>query len=98
MRTKLVNNRWLLCGCILPVEAIKVGQEWASGSGTVTIVAVDDDGWVTYSWEERGELRRWNKESFAFQCRYCLVLPTPEIPPELKGNHEPETSPDRAGA
>lgn len=83
MRTELVNNRWLLCGCILPVEAIKVGQEWYSGSGAVTVTDVHDDGWVAYSWLERGETKTWVKDQFSFQCRYCLVLPTSEIPKEL---------------
>lgn len=85
MRTELVNGRWLLCGCILPIEHIKHEQTWAAASGsehTVQISAVRD-GWVCYSWREKGQVRYHEKDSFAFQCRYCLVLPTADIPEEL---------------
>ena len=85
MRTELVNNRWLLCGCILPVEAIKVGQEWASASGTNHIVRVAgvEEGWVHYAWMQDGDWTFSEKDSFSFQGRYCLVLPSSEIPKEL---------------
>lgn len=83
MRTEQVNGRWLLCGHILPTDKIEVGQVWAAGSGAVQVTNVDQFGWVTYTWTERDEVRFHEKESFAFQCRYCLVLPSAEIPEGL---------------
>lgn len=83
MRTEQVNGRWLLCGHILPTDKIEVGQTWAAGSGTVQVTDVDQFGWVRYCWEERGETRFHEKESFSFQCRYFLVLPSAEIPEKL---------------
>lgn len=82
MRTELVNGRRLLCGCILPVEKIHPGQQWAPASGgnyTVTVVEVVGE-WVTYEGERQP---RHAKDFFSFQCRYCLVLDGPDIPQEL---------------
>jgi hypothetical protein len=86
MRTKLVHGRWLLCGHILAHDEIQVGQTWAAADGgnyTVQVLDVDRFGWVRYSWTEGVEERSHEKESFAFQCRYCLVLPSNQIPKEL---------------
>jgi hypothetical protein len=86
VRTEEVNGRWLLCGHILDKSKIEVGQTWAAADGgnyTVQITDVDQFGYVRYCWEERGETRFHEKESFAFQCRYCLVLPSAEIPEDL---------------
>ena len=64
----------ILCGGILPVEELKVGQLWVGTSGTqVTITGIDGD-WITYEWSENGQTKTHEKESFAFQCRYCLVV------------------------
>jgi hypothetical protein len=83
MRTEQVNGRWLLCGAILPKEKIEVGQTWASGNTVVQVTDVDQFGWVRYCWTEKGQVVCNEKEAFAFQCRYCLVLPSQEIPEEL---------------
>jgi hypothetical protein len=83
MRVEQINGRYLLCGGILPNESITVGQVWAPAAGaksTVTIVEKDDD-WVTY---EGTTQSKNTKDVFSFQCRYCLVLPTNEIPGNLK--------------
>lgn len=85
MRTEQVHGRWLLCGHILDAKHIKHGQTWASADGsnrTVRISAVRGD-WVGYTWEEPSGRKYHEKEAFAFQCRYCLVLDGPEIPKEL---------------
>lgn len=79
------NNRWILCGRFLKDDQIKEGQVWAgSGAGTVTVVHVDEDEMgdtrVTYEWEQGGTTVRHSKDAFNFQCRYCLVLPSMEIP------------------
>lgn len=86
MRVELVNGRHLLCGrAILPTSRIKHGQTWAAADGsdhTVFISGVRDN-WVCYTWREHDSPKYHEKEAFAFQCRYCLVLPTNEIPKEL---------------
>lgn len=86
MRVELVHNRYLLCGCILDPALVKSGQVWAAADGsnrTVTILHIKSD-WVTYSWVVGDAQKQHQKSLFAFQCRYCLVLPTYEIPEELK--------------
>lgn len=86
MRVETVHDRQLLCGHILTRDKLAVGQVWASAAGanrTVTIVAIQND-WITYEWMELGEPVRHEKDWFAFQCRYCLVLDTPTIPEALK--------------
>ena len=84
-RVERVNNRWLLCGGILRYDQVKPGQVWAPASGEDRTVRVYDtsDGWVDYAWYENGQARAHTKDSFSFQCRYCLVLPTPEVPKEI---------------
>jgi hypothetical protein len=80
MRVEVVNGRKLLCGQILKPEQLAVGQTWAAASGadhTVKIAGIDD-GWVRYEWVESGEPVSNEKESFAFQCRYCLVIENEE--------------------
>lgn len=82
MRTEFVQGRHILCGAILPTTALKVGQLWAPASGgsrAVTVTQLDGD-LVTY---EGPAQPPHSKEAFAFQCRYCLVLPTAEIPAEM---------------
>jgi len=85
MRTELVKDKWLLCGVILPYIAIQPNQTWAAADGSgycVQVMAVSEN-WVTYSWIQKGELKSHRKDPFAFQCRYCLTLPTAEIPQNL---------------
>lgn len=41
-------------------------------------------GGVTYSWDFNGTPVFHTKLSFPFQCRYHLVLDTPEVPKELR--------------
>jgi hypothetical protein len=80
MRVELVRNKYLLCGHILKSSEIKVGQKWSASSGSdtfVVVVSVDDFGYVTYEGEHQS---RHEKEAFAFQCRYCLVLEDNKIP------------------
>ena len=67
------NN--IVCGHIFPADEIMPGQVWqASGGATVEIVSVND-GDVTYAWTEKGKRVDHTKASFAFQCRYCLIVP-----------------------
>jgi hypothetical protein len=76
MRVEVVNGRKLLCGQILKHNELAVGQTWAPASGadrTVKITDIDGD-WVRYEWVEGGQTVSHEKDLFAFQCRYCLVL------------------------
>lgn len=80
MRVETIHGRHLLCGFQVPLCQIKEGQEWAPAAGgnyTVKVEAVEN-GWVTYSWAEKGERRSHQKTACGFQARYCLVLATPE--------------------
>lgn len=88
LRIETVNGRHLVCGGILPKDKVRVGQVWApadGGTSTVEITGVDSVlHEVTYKWRERPDLQSWTKDNFNFQCRYCLVVPTPDVPEELK--------------
>lgn len=88
MRIEQVNGRYLLCGVILNSSDIRSGQVWAPADGSDRMVLVESGGeWVDYSWEEKGEKKVHTKMSFSFQCRYCLVLPTNEIPVEMQATY-----------
>ena len=84
MRVEKVNGRYLLCGVILKPDQVKAGQTWAAADGSNHTVTIESGGaWVDYSWYENGKKRLHTKMSFAFQCRYCLVLDSEELPEEL---------------
>lgn len=76
-RVEVVRGKKLLCGCILPQTCIVVGQEWAAadGSGHTVRIAANDGEWVKYEWAGDSVTASHEKLAFAFQCRYCLVLP-----------------------
>ena len=80
MRIENSNGLNILCGGILPLAMLEVGQQWVgvSSRNPVTIVAIDDN-WITY---ESDTQPRNKKDSFSFQTRYCLVLDSenPTIP------------------
>ena len=85
MRVETINGRHLLCGHILREDQIERGQLWASADGSNRTVRVEGvaDGWVHYSWVEHGRVVNHEKDCFAFQSRYCLILPGADIPKEL---------------
>jgi hypothetical protein len=85
VRVELVHGRYLLCGGLISEEQVKPGQTWAAADGSDRTVKVDftQGDWVGYSWQEGSQSKHHQKLIFAFQCRYCLVLETPEIPKEL---------------
>ena len=99
MRVEQHNGRYILCGAILPTEFIKHGQLWmSSGNLIVRVTYVKNGEWVYYSWEEQGEVRQYSKDSFAFQCRYCLVLDGPEIPADIQAAYKKDHyAPSRPG-
>lgn len=65
---------FLLCGGIIPEDMVKPGQTWEAAGGHRVEVVDAQGGWVKYRWTEKGEVREHDKQNFAFQCRYCLVL------------------------
>ena len=75
MRIETQNGRKIVCGHIFKIDKIKVGQIWQGVGGfTVTITKIENNH-IYYQWEEEnGIVKTHNKESFAFQCRYCLVV------------------------
>ena len=82
MRIEVINGRALLCGHILGKEFILPGQRWAPADGSdreVLVVDICPAGWVKYTWDENGVARTHSKESFAFQCRYCLVFDQEDV-------------------
>lgn len=82
-RVDTVNGHHLLRGGVVPVSFLKRGQRWRSENHEVEITEIVD-GWVTYSWDFNGTPVFHTKLSFPFQCRYHLVLDTPEVPKELR--------------
>jgi hypothetical protein len=83
MRVEKVRDRYLLCGTILPNSKIKLGQQWAAADGSDHVVKINavKGEWVGYNWG--GSPTKYHEKTvFAFQCRYCLVVSSNEIPKE----------------
>lgn len=77
------NGYRIAVGHIFKGDEIEPGSRWISTTnGIVTIEEVKllntSDGYewheVYYSWEVEGERYTHEKDSFSFQCRYCLIL------------------------
>ena len=78
---KTKNREVKIIRGILNVSDICPGQKWIdSGGNIVTICKVEEilmgnDYMVTYTWMN-GETQVYHEKlAFAFQCRYCLVVP-----------------------
>ena len=70
------HGRKIVCRHIFKADEIKIGSRWqGSGGSIVEVTSVDGLGWVEYKWNDSlGEVKVHEKESFAFQCRYCLIV------------------------
>jgi hypothetical protein len=81
LRVETINGLHLLCGGIIPIEEVKVGQTWAAADGSKMTVNILEAGeWVIYE----GDLQPIHtKDNFSFQCRYCLVLDEPVVPSQF---------------
>ena len=77
MRVQTHNERFILCGGIIPVDRVLTGQLWIADNNIVRIIDVED-GFITY--ESIVNQKTNIKDSFSFQCRYCLILPFNELP------------------
>jgi hypothetical protein len=82
MRSHNQDGYWILCGGIIPAHLVKVGQKWLSAKNPVTITAIDEiNKWVTYEGQGQPEIE---KDNFSFQCHYCLILDSAEVPMEYR--------------
>lgn len=80
------HGHHFIAGGILPERMMKPGQRWVAADGSNHVVTIFDirEGCVAYKFRDRFDQLTWNeKDNFSFQCRYCLVVDTPELPPEL---------------
>lgn len=92
MRIETVHGRHLVCGHIFKFEEIEVGQVWASADGsdrTVRVTRTRPGQWVEYEWEVQGQTKSHQKDSFSFQCRYCLVV-SEEKAKEIMSDTQPD--------
>lgn len=74
MRIEEHYGNKIVCGHIFKSDEIKVGQRWQGSSGSVVTIESVEDDWVAYSWHVDGVKKVHDKLSFAFQCRYCLIV------------------------
>jgi hypothetical protein len=83
--TEIIDGRKAIVRHMFEPHEIKIGSRWARADGSKGYVTVEGfnyygstDPWheVVYSWEENGVKKIWQKETFIFQCRYCLIVET----------------------
>lgn len=79
MRVETINGRNLLCAGILPKTELAVGQKWAPADGTDSVVVIRElisyeDGDVNVIYGNHANDSSYEKDSFSFQCRYCLIV------------------------
>jgi hypothetical protein len=83
-----INGLHLVRGGIIPKHMVRVGQVWASAGAaltTVVVTHVDPElSEVTYEYPKRRDFLSRIRDNYNFQCMYCLVVPTPELPEELQ--------------
>ena len=85
--TEIIDGRKAVVRHFFKPHEIKVGSRWARADGSKGYVTVDkvkvypasdheENHWyeIYYSWEKQGQKATHHKESFAFQCRYCLII------------------------
>lgn len=83
LRIETINGLHLVCGGMLPEHAVRNTQTWAAADGSDHVVKVVSAGrWVDYTWLNGNYIH--TKTNFDFQCHYCLVVDTPEVPEGLE--------------
>lgn len=70
MRFEYHHGSLIICGWIFPADEIEVGQLWQASSGNVVRVTRVDSNLIYYCWEGGSHV----KDSFSFQCRYCMIF------------------------
>ena len=79
MRVEMINGRNLLCGGVVPKAELKVGQKWAPADGADRVVIIRElisyeDGDINVIYGDHANDTSYEKDSFSFQCRYCLIV------------------------
>ena len=74
MRDEEHFGRKIVCGHMFPVSGIVPGQKWQSSSGNIVTVQAVKGDWVEYAWTTGEGHMEHEKDSFSFQCRYCLIV------------------------
>ena len=76
-----IKGHQAVVGHFFKESEIEVGSRWISVSGGIVTVdginqygSLDPSYDVVYSWVENGEKKTHQKEVFAFQCRYFLIV------------------------
>lgn len=77
MRVEEHYGRRIVCGHIYPADKIQPGQLWQGSSGSLVQITGVRERDVSYR-QSDGTCN--TKDSFSFQCRYCLVLNEGEEP------------------
>jgi hypothetical protein len=79
--TEIIDGRRAVVRHFFKPHEIQVGSRWIGSSGSIVVVEGinqygSTDPWyeVVYSWEENGVKKTHDKDQFAFQCRYCLII------------------------
>ena len=81
--TEIIDGRKAIVRHFFEAHEIQIGSRWARADGSKGYVTVEGfecygsiDPWieVVYSWEKDGKKFTHEKEVFAFQCRYCLIV------------------------
>jgi hypothetical protein len=78
--TEIISGHSVVVRHMFKEKEIKIGSNWISSSGNIVtveeVIPYDDKQGIqiVYSWEENGERKTHSKESFSFQCRYCLII------------------------
>jgi hypothetical protein len=79
--TEITNGHKHIVRHFFKAHEIQVGSRWiGSSGGIVTVEGFNSygstDPWieVVYSWQLNGEKFTHEKDAFAFQCRYCLIV------------------------
>ncbi|MCK9369266.1 hypothetical protein M0R04_04945 [Candidatus Dojkabacteria bacterium] len=79
-------GRKIVCGKMFNYHEIIIGSKWQSSSGSIVeVIDVKKFIWlfqdkeqieyvVFYKWQEDGKEKKHDKDSFNFQCRYCLIV------------------------
>ena len=81
MEYEIIDGRKAIVRHFFKAHEIQVGSRWIGVSGGIVTVEGfntygSTDPWneVVYSWEENGVKKTWQKETFIFQSKYCLIV------------------------
>lgn len=70
------GNHIIIGGDILPTNLLKVNQYWLAGKSLAQIIIINQDV-ISYRDCSTGDI--FERDSFGFQSRYCLIINSSEI-------------------